>query len=308
MESRTLGEIAEEWRAYKRRLVKPASLAAYGLMLKNHILPCFGECRALSESGVQEFALRKLDEGLSIKTVKDILIVLKMVMKFGVKNGWMAHCEWEVKYPTVAGAAAIEILTVAQHRKILSHIRRNFSCDGLGVYISLTAGLRIGEVCGLRWADIDTERGVICVRRTLERIPAEGTEGRRTRVVEGPPKTASSRREIPMSQELMKMTRHLKKVVNEDFFVITNSERPTEPRAYRNHYYRLLERLDIPRIKYHSLRHSFATRCIECNCDYKTVSVLLGHSNISTTLNTYVHPDMEQKKRCIFRMVRRLGE
>ena len=85
-------------------------------------------------------------------------------------------------------------------------------------------------------------------------------------------------------------------MVNADYYILTNEPLPTEPRTYRNYYKRLMEHLGIPKLKFHGLRHSFATRCIESNCDYKTVSVLLGHSNISTTLNLYVHPNMEQKE------------
>ena len=122
------------------------------------------------------------------------------------------------------------------------------------------------------------------------------------------PKTHNSCRAIPMGRELLAMMKLLKKVVNEDFYVLTNEERPTEPRTYRNYYNKLMQELGIPKLKYHGLRHSFATRCIEAGCDYKTVSVLLGHSNISTTLDLYVHPNMEQKKRCIVRMFKSLGQ
>lgn len=100
----------------------------------------------------------------------------------------------------------------------------------------------------------------------------------------------------------------LKKVVNDDFYILTNAEYPTEPRTYRNYYTKLMEKLGIPKLKYHCFRHSFATRCIEAGCDYKTVSVLLGHSNISTTLDLYVHPNMEQKKRCIAKVFKSLGK
>ena len=109
-----------------------------------------------------------------------------------------------------------------------------------------------------------------------------------------------------MNRELLAMLKPLKKVVNGDYYVLTNDERPTEPRTYRNYYMRLMNKLDIPKLKYHGLRHSFATRCIEAGCDYKTVSVLLGHSNISTTLDLYVHPNMEQKKRCIAKVFKSL--
>ena len=111
-----------------------------------------------------------------------------------------------------------------------------------------------------------------------------------------------------MTKELFAMMKPLKKVVNDDFYILTNAEYPTEPRTYRNYYTKLMEKLGIPKLKYHGLRHSFATRCIEAGCDYKTVSVLLGHSNISTTLDLYVHPNMEQKKRCIAKVFKSLGK
>ena len=306
MKGKTIREIALAWKIDKQRYVKQSTYAAYVLVLENHILPAFGECEALSEKLVQEFVLRKLNGGLSVKTVKDILIVLKMVMKFGVKNGCMNYCEWDIKYPTTEGGKEIEVLTVAHHKKILNFIRQNFTFRNLGIYISLTTGLRIGEICGLKWSDIDADNGTITVRRTIERIYIVDGEEKHTELIVNTPKTKNSCREIPMNKELLSMVKPLKKVVNTDFYVLTNEEKPTEPRTYRNYYHRLMARLDIPRLKYHGLRHSFATRCIESNCDYKTVSVLLGHANITTTLNLYVHPNMEQKKKCISRMFKSL--
>ena len=183
-----------------------------------------------------------------------------------------------------------------------------FTFTGLGIYISLSTGLRIGEICALKWSDINVTDGTITVSRTIERIYIIEGEKKHTELIINTPKTKNSCREIPMSKELLAMIKPLKKVVNEDFYVLTNDERPTEPRTYRNYYNSLMAKLDIPKLKYHGLRHSFATRCIEAGCDYKTVSVLLGHSNISTTLNLYVHPNMEQKKRCITRMFKSLGK
>lgn len=308
MTTKTIREIALAWKTDKQRYVKQSTYAAYVLVLENHILPLFGDCEVLSEKLVQEFVLQKLDCGLSIKTVKDILIVLKMVMKFGVKNEWMSYCEWDVKYPTTETNKEIEVLTVAHHKKILDFIKQNFTFRNLGIYISLTTGLRIGEICGLKWSDINTDNGTITVNRTIERIYIVEGERKHTELVINTPKTKNSCREIPMNKELLAMVKPLKKVVNTDFYVLTNEDKPTEPRTYRNYYHRLMARLGIPRLKYHGLRHSFATRCIESNCDYKTVSVLLGHANITTTLNLYVHPNMEQKKKCITKMFKSLGK
>lgn len=308
MIQKTIREIAAAWREYKRPYVKQSTMAAYVLILENHVLPSFGECETLHEKAVQAFVLQKIKSGLSVKSVKDILIVLKMVMKFGVKNEWMPYCEWDIKYPSTPASKELEVLTVANHKKILDYIQAHFSFCGLGIYISLSAGLRIGEVCALKWSDINVVNGTITVNRTIERIYIFDGEKKHTELVINTPKTTNSCREIPMSRELLAMVKPLKKVVNDDFFVLTNDERPSEPRTYRNYYNCLMTKLGIPKLKYHGLRHSFATRCIEVGCDYKTVSVLLGHSNISTTFNLYIHPNMEQKKRCIAKLFKSLGK
>ena len=308
MSNKTIREIAEAWKEYKRPYVKQSTMAAYVLILENHVLPEFGDNDSLHEHNVQAFVLKKIEHGLSAKSVKDILIVLKMVMKFGVKNEWMNHYEWDIKFPVNSQPKELEVLSVANHKKILDYVQHNFTFMSLGIYISLSTGLRIGEICALKWSDINVADGKITVQRTIERIYMVEGEKKHTQLVINTPKTVNSCREIPISKELLAMVKPMKKVVNADFYVLTNEDKPTEPRTYRNYYNRLMEKLDIPKLKYHGLRHSFATRCIEAGCDYKTVSVLLGHSNISTTLNLYVHPNMEQKKRCINKMLKSLGK
>ena len=305
---KTIREIAAAWKEYKRPYVKQSTMAAYVLILENHILPTFGEDNSLPEQSVQAFVLHKIESGLSTKSVKDILIVLKMVMKFGVKKEWMTYYEWDIKYPPSSENKVLDVLSVSNHRKILNHIQSHFTFMGLGIYISLSTGLRIGEICSLKWSDINVTDGILTVNRTIERIYIIEGEKKHTELVINTPKTKNSCREIPMNKELLGMLKPLKKVVNDDYYILTNDERPIEPRTYRNYYKRLMEKLDIPKLKYHGLRHSFATRCIEVGCDYKTVSVLLGHSNISTTLNLYVHPNMEQKKRCIDKVFKSLGK
>lgn len=306
--SKTIREISDAWKVEKRPYVKQSTYAAYMLILEGHILPYFGNSEELKEPLIQSFVLKEIEAGLCVKTIKDILIVLKMVMKFGVKNELMNYYEWDIKYPTETSSKSIEVLSIANHKKILQYIHANFTFRNLGIYICLSAGLRIGEVCALKWSDIDLAAGTISILRTIERIYIINNGEKHTELVINTPKTKNSFREIPMSRELLSLVKPLKKVVNDDYYVLTNESYPTEPRTYRNYYKRLMNKLDIPEIKFHGLRHSFATRCIESNCDYKTVSVLLGHSNISTTLNLYVHPNMEQKKKCINKMLKSLGK
>lgn len=300
-----INDLAILWKKDKRMYVKQSTYSAYVLIVENQILPTFGELYAVSESDVQSFVINRLNAGLSQKYVKDILIVLKMIVRFGEKHGYLQHCEWDIKYPPAPEKQDVEVLTANNHRKILDYISRNFTFRNLGIYICLTTGLRIGEVCGLKWNDLDVERSMLTVQRTVERIYILDDNGKRyTQLIVNTPKTVNSSREIPINKALMAMIRPLKKVVNDDYYVISNETQPIEPRTYRNYYMRLMKQLGIPPLKFHGLRHSFATRCIESNCDYKTVSVILGHADIATTLNLYVHPNMEQKKKCIDKMLR----
>jgi len=276
------------------------------LLVKNHLLPYFGDKYEVEESDVQKFVFEKLEQGLSQKTIMDILIVLKMILKFGVKHRYLSCREIEIKFPTQRENEGLEVLSRSNQRKIMDYIEKNFTFKNLGIYICLSTGLRIGELCALTWDDIDADNGVILVRKTIQRIYVIDDVKKRTELIIDTPKTKNSIRDIPMTSDLIKIIKPIKKIVNNEYYVLTNDIKPTEPRTYRNYYKRFMKKFDIPDLKFHGLRHSFATRCIEGKCDYKTVSVILGHSNISTTLNLYVHPNLEQKKKCINQMNRSL--
>lgn len=301
-----ISEIITLWENDKKLYVKKSTYSAYLLLIENHINPYFADKEQITEEDVQKFVLTELRKGLSQKSIKDIIIVLKMILKFAVKQKLLAYNEIEIKFPTVGEKTDLEVLNKNDHKKIINYLQENFTFKNLGIYICLSTGMRIGEICGLLWSDIDVESGIIKVRRTVQRIYVIDGKTRHTEILIDTPKTKNSIRDIPMTTELYKIIKPLKKIVNNDFYVITNEAKPTEPRTYRNYYERLIKRLGIPKLKFHGLRHSFATRCIESKCDYKTVSVILGHSNISTTLNLYVHPNMEQKKKCIDQMYRAL--
>lgn len=299
-------KIVALWKEDKKQYVKRSTFAAYTLLIENHILPSFGEMALVEEQDVQTFVFRKLNEGLSHKTIKDILIVLKMILSFGVKNQMTEYRQIDIKFPTERDKHSIDILSRSHQKQIMEYIRLHFTFKNLGIYICLSAGMRIGEICALTWDDLDVENGIIHVRKTIQRIYVIEEYRKYTEVILDTPKTKNSIREIPMTKNLLKMIRPIKKIVNGNFYVLTNEPKPTEPRTYRNYYKQFMQSLGLPLMKFHGLRHSFATRCIESKCDYKTVSVLLGHSNISTTLNLYVHPNLEQKKRCMEQMSRLL--
>lgn len=308
MKKLTFREVAQRWCEEKRNYVKRSTFAAYALIINNHLLPSFGECDTLSEEAVQSFVLDKLTAGLSQKTVKDMLIVLKMIAKYGYKHAFFPFTEWEVRYPTEQKQEKLSVLAVADQRKLMKYLAENFTFRNLGILICLNTGMRIGEICGLQWDDIDIIQGTLTVRRTVERIYINEGNTKRTELIISTPKTQNSAREIPLTKELVRILKPLKTIVKGEFYVLSNNKTPTEPRTYRSYHKHLLESLAVPPIKFHGLRHSFATRCIESKCDYKTVSTILGHSNISTTLNLYVHPNMTQKKHCVDKMMKSLGQ
>ncbi|MDR1762175.1 MAG: site-specific integrase [Bacteroidales bacterium] len=299
-----LFEVIDLWKADKKQYVKKSSYSAYMLLIENHLLPAFGNKYGIEEADVQAFVFQKLSEGLSQKTIKDILIVLKMVLKFGAKNKFYEYTPFDVQFPTEREKHDVEVLSKTNQKRIMNYVQENFTFRNLGVYICLSTGIRIGEICALTWSDIDVESGIINVRKTIQRIYIIENGSRHTELLLDTPKTKNSIREIPMTKDLLRMLKPLKKVLNNNFFVLTNDAKPTEPRTYRNYYKKMIRALEIPALKFHGLRHSFATRCIESRCDYKTVSVILGHSNISTTLNLYVHPNLEQKKKCVEQMAK----
>lgn len=301
---KTFQEVSEIWCNAKRKIVKHSTMCAYMLTLQTHLLPRFGSMTAITESDVQRFVIEKCSSCLAKKTVRDIIAVLRGIVKYGGKHKIFPFEQWEIEYPTNTEAKRLPTLALNHQRTLMLHLMRYPTPQNIGVLLSLCTGMRIGEVCALRWEDIDFKQKIITVNRTVGRV--YNCELKSTEKISSSPKTKSSCREIPISRQLLQSLNIVKKLSLSPY-VVGASEYSKEPRSYRDYFDRLLKRLNIPHVVFHGLRHTFATRCIESQCDYKTVSVILGHSNVATTLNLYVHPDLNQKKRCIDRMSNFLG-
>ena len=295
----TIQEVCTLWKTDRKRFIKASSYAIYLNHINLHIIPFFGSYTEVGENDVQRFVLELLGTGLAASTVRENVTVLKMIVKYGARNGQWPLPDWDIKYPSVSRRKEIEVLTLSEHKKIIDYIKRHLDERNAGIYICLSTGLRIGEVCALRWMDIDLERRQLHVRNTLERIYTAENQGSHTTLVMSSPKTANSLRAIPLTQDICKVLVPLLRGREKEDFVLSGSRHPLEPRTYRNYYHQYMRDAGLPDVRFHVLRHSFGTRCIESGCDYKTVSVLLGHSNISTTLNLYVHPNYEQKMKCM---------
>ncbi|SPW31532.1 site-specific tyrosine recombinase XerC [Elizabethkingia miricola] len=187
-EQKQLSEVIDLWKIDKKQYVKKSSFSAYTLLIENHLLPNFGNKIAIEEADVQSFVFQKLETGLSHKTIKDILIVLKMILKFGAKNKWLQYTPFDIQFPTEREKHNIEVLTKTDQKKIMNYIQEHFTFRNLGVYICLSAGMRIGEICALTWEDIDTDSGIISVNRTIQRIYVIEDGTRRTELILDTPK------------------------------------------------------------------------------------------------------------------------
>lgn len=298
----TLNEIIPTWEKDKKQYVKKSTFSAYALLIENHIIPAFGDKEEIKEFDLQNFVSDKLNASLSMKTIKDILIVLKMILKFGIKyEMWAKLPPFEdIRYPTSASVnKQLKTLSKSDYKKLVNYTKEHFTFRNLGVLMVLSTGMRIGEVCALKWSDLDLVSGVVNINQTINRVYVIEEGKRKTELILDAPKTKNSLRSIPLSTDLMKLLKVISKITSPDHYILTNEDKPTEPRTYRSYYKTLLQKLDIPELNFHGLRHSFASSLIESKVDIKTVSVLLGHSNISTTLNLYVHPSDEQKKSAI---------
>lgn len=307
MESITFEEIYKAWKSEKALFVKESSMATYTMLAEKHLLPVFRNATEISEADGQALIIQMMERGLSHKTAEDAIIVLRMIIRFADKRNWWRMRPWDLKYPPRRSKPGLTVLSPQTQRQLMKYLSAHYSLRNLGIQICLNTGIRIGEICGLRWSDINLQERTISISRTVSRVYSQGEDGeRRSAIIIGTPKTETSFRVIPISSKLAKLLESPMRYSDKDNYMLSNKSVPVEPRSYREHFNRLLRELGLPHINFHSLRHTFATRCIESHCDVKTVSSILGHSDVSTTLNVYVHPNMEHKRKCIDQMLRAL--
>lgn len=298
-------DVSFAWVEEKRNYVKLSTICVYETILQKHLIPYFKSRKSITEKDVQSFVIYKLEKELSIKSVKDMLVVLQMIGHYSVKKGIMKVEMMDITFPTCESVSKIQVMNKLDEKRLLEYLTTNFSFENLGLLICMETGMRIGEICGLKWEDVSLADSEIRINRTVERIYLN-LPNEKTRLIIQEPKTISSKRNIPLCNSLLKVLRPLKKVMNDSFYLVSNNVSPMEPRLYRSRFQKILKNLGIPKLKFHGLRHTFATRCVEASSDYKAISSILGHANITTTLNLYVHPNSEQKKRCIEKMLKSL--
>ena len=297
---------AGEWLMYKKEFVKESTCMMYSEVVYNYLMPKFRKkyVYEIKAELVQQIVIdwmnnEEEENRLAESTVKCILVILKDFLKYARMKNYIDNVDISVQMPKRVSSKKIKVLKKNEYLKIVNSITERSSLKDIGILFTLFTGLRIGEICALKWEDIDIENMTVSVNKTMQRILVR-EEGKDvyTKVVVTVPKTSCSIREIPLNTKLVNF---LKKVMPKDrqTYFLTGSKKYIEPRTYRNHFNRILKKYDISHINFHGLRHTFASKCIELGADYKTVSELLGHASVNVTLNLYVHPQIEQKRKCV---------
>ncbi len=301
--AKTFDAVLRLWLENSKVKNKGGTIYKYQNLIENHILPRLGgiSIDEISAPAVNSYLQEKLESGrldgsggLSPSYVRSIMIIIKSAMDFAVKEELCDPLKSEILKPAVP-KREVTVLTLSEQRKLENSISRERDATNLGILLSLHAGLRIGEVCALSWDDVDFDQQLIKVRHTVSRIRSVSASGSASRLVIDLPKTQASVRDIPISPPLLNALKHQYADSGSDY-VISGSPGFVSPRTFDYRFHKVIENVGIPHINYHVLRHTFATRCVEAGVDIKSLSEILGHANVSVTLNTYVHSSLEMKR------------
>ena len=295
-------EVITQWLNSSKSIHKGATEVRYEYLIEKHIIPELGDVplSSVTSSLLTNFMNRKLEHGslnskgtLSPAYVRSIMSVVVSVLQYAVNEGMCQPLNINLQKPCI-DKRDLEVLSAFDQNRLESALIHNIDETKLGILISLNTGLRIGEVCALSWDDIDFERQIFHIRSTVARVKSMDS-GVNSKLIIDKPKTKSSLRDIPIPSKLLTILVSMKKQ-SKGKYVVSAENSFVSPLTYEYRYHKILDEYNIPSVNYHTLRHTFATRCIEVGVDVKTLSEILGHANVSITLNTYVHSSMELKR------------
>lgn len=283
--------LMEEWLGEVEQNRKYSTYVKYKKLYTCHIQNVFSSDK-LSQmtNGYIQTHLAALE--MSDATRQNVLAVMKQALRYAEK-------QYGYPMPSLMGCTmqkrphSIEVMDRMEQIRLIQFLNSDMDISKAGIYLCLFTGIRLGEVCSLKWADINQNRGLLHVNRTVQRI--ESKEGpTKTVLLESPPKSVFSKRIIPMSDSLLSLLIKFKREGQE---YVLQKNRPMEPRTYQNHFKKYLKQIDAPNYNFHVLRHTFATNCVDSGMDIKSLSEILGHSNVQITLNRYVHPSIDTKRK-----------
>ena len=296
---KTFSDILRSWIYANRIRIKGATEAKYIRLIETHIIPEIGgiRIRQIDSNVINSFLDSKIKSGgiknkdaLSPSYVRTMAIIIEAAINFAVMEGLCNPPRTPINKPTIPKN---DIIVLSKKAEMI--LTEKISCEptlvAIGVLLALQCGLRIGEVCALKWTDVDFDAGVIHIRHTVSRVISPNTN-QKTMLIIDTPKTLSSIRDVPMPSFLRTiLLMAYKNKISE--FVVSQSHSFVGTRTFDYQYRKLLKQYNIPVVSFHTLRHTYATRCAESGMDAKTLSQLLGHASSNISLNIYVHPSMD---------------
>lgn len=305
----TFATVTEYWKQSVRYVIKDSTFSNYEAILKNQLLPQLGDIqiRKLTNSRIMQLIQRKKEQGLSAGTIHVTLSVLRNVLNFAAKKG--IYTAEPICYPHIsASGKEVKIMSLTDYQKLENFLLTNMNEFHFGLLLCMHTGIRVGELSGLRWGDIDFAQRKIRIQRTVLRIKnldhtANPNTGKvpKTILYIGPPKTEQSNREIPLPDKLLFHARRFQG--KDSAYILSGTEKCMEPRIIQRRYAALLKTCEIPPIKIHALRHQFSCRWVEHGFDTKSLSEILGHTSVRTTLDLYVHIQAETKRQYMNQMI-----
>ena len=304
--SMTVGEIFALWLAHITPRVKQSTYANYKMKIDTHIFPVLGGVRYdfLTAEKLNRFIADKAQSGrvknggaLSERYVRDIAVLIKSVCGFAAKNHGFHNPAANLELPKPA-KNELAMLNIDEQNKLVKTLLTAENLFYTGVLLSVYSGVRIGELAALTWNDIDIKNRKIYIRRTLQRVKNfDKTCAGKTKLILTAPKSGASQRTIPIPDCLLPILEKSK--ADDNCYVLSGTCNPVEPRTIQNRFKRILKNAELPSLNFHSLRHMFATNCLQRGFDVKTLSELLGHSDATVTLKRYVHSSDERKRECM---------
>lgn len=290
--SLTVENLLAEWLSVKYLKVKESTIENYRFKIDKHLNTFFGKLKynALSPKIVYDFILKKKNDGLSAKYISDMLVVLKSMARYTAKTYHCANNIEDIELPKVP-KTELNIYSEEQQDILKSELLNNVTLAKIGILLCIFTGIRLGELCGLKWLDIDLNSNTLHISRTCQRIRSDG----HTKLIITSPKSISSTRSIPLPSFLISILRGFVPS-NLNTYFLSGANTPIEPRTMQYRFKAIIKKANLPSINFHSLRHMFATNCISLGFDVKTLSEILGHGTVELTLNRYVHSSINRKR------------
>ncbi|MCD8015562.1 MAG: site-specific integrase [Lachnospiraceae bacterium] len=294
------------WLYASRLNVKESSYARYYELVHTHLIPSMGKWKIdkIGTLMVEQYIAHLLTQGrtdgtggLAPKTAADILSIIKNSMQFAAEQGYTTSCNLNKIY-VKKDAPEIRVFTADEQNRLKAVLLADTDPVKMGILLCLYTGIRIGELCALRWKHLRPKQGILEIRYTLQRVKnTDMTEdhNQKTKIIITEPKSTFSVRDIPLTAFMAKTA--LPFEAPEEAFILTGKEdHYMEPRTVQNRFQACLKEAEIPHTNFHTCRHTFATRCVERGVDIKSLSEILGHANVNITLNRYVHSSFEWKR------------